>query len=130
MRQLGIAGVRRGGRKIRTTVADKRHERAADLLHRDFTAPAPNRRWLVLDALQMALWRRGRSGHAVQPGLIHHSDAGSQGGFNWSSQHLDVEVLGWVVRRDGLRRRRVGHRCRRRAGQGFPRVSSGAGSGF
>jgi putative transposase len=42
---------------------------------------------LVLDALRMALARRA-DGADVQ--LIHHSDAGSQGGFNWSSQHLDV----------------------------------------
>ncbi|MEB0005009.1 IS3 family transposase [Cryobacterium sp. 10I1] len=28
--------------------------------------------------LNMALWRRDRAGHAVGPGLIHHSDAGSQ----------------------------------------------------
>ncbi|MEU8319676.1 IS3 family transposase [Nonomuraea sp. NPDC048881] len=33
---------------------------------------------LVLDALDMALWRRGRTGHPVGPGLIAHSDAGSQ----------------------------------------------------
>ncbi|PZG28665.1 IS3 family transposase [Spongiactinospora gelatinilytica] len=33
---------------------------------------------LVLDALDMALWRRERTGHPVGPGLIHHSDAGSQ----------------------------------------------------
>jgi putative transposase len=116
MRELGLAGVRRG-RKVRTTVRDERHERAGDLLRRDFTAPAPNRRWvadfthvatwagvvyvafvvdiysraivgwtaatnkrtkLVLDALQMALWRRDRAGHTVGKGLIHHSDAGSQ----------------------------------------------------
>jgi putative transposase len=32
---------------------------------------------LPLDALEMALWRRDRSGHAVA-GLIQHSDAGSQ----------------------------------------------------
>ena len=42
---------------------------------------------LVLDAIDMAL----RARH-YQPGprvdkLVHHSDAGSQGGFNWSSQH-------------------------------------------
>lgn len=116
MRDLGVAGARRG-RKVRTTVGDGRHERAADLLNRDFTAPAPNRRWvadfahvatwagivyvafvvdvfsraivgwsaattkrtsLVLGALQMALWRRDRTGHAVHDGLVHHSDAGSQ----------------------------------------------------
>ncbi|MFI5572538.1 IS3 family transposase, partial [Streptomyces sp. NPDC051740] len=48
----------------------------------------------VLDALEMAIWQRDRDQHPVQPGeLIHHSDAGSQGGFNRSLQHL---VLGGV----------------------------------
>ncbi len=45
---------------------------------------------LVMIPLRMALWQRGREGHPTEPGeLIHHSDAGSQGGFNRSSQHLD-----------------------------------------
>ncbi|MEW2160630.1 DDE-type integrase/transposase/recombinase [Streptomyces sp. NPDC007189] len=50
---------------------------------------------LVLDALDMALWQRDRDGIPHRHGeLIHHSDAGSQGGFNWSSQHLvGMEVL-------------------------------------
>ncbi|CAM3414080.1 hypothetical protein GCM10009763_05660 [Dermacoccus profundi] len=49
---------------------------------------------LVMIPLRMALWRRDRDGHPVGPGqLRHHSDAGSQGGFNWSSQHLVVEVF-------------------------------------
>ena len=42
---------------------------------------------LVLDAIDMGL--RARRYHP-QPGvdkLVHHSDAGNQGGFNWSSQH-------------------------------------------
>ena len=43
---------------------------------------------MVLDAVEMA--RRGRG--ARIEGLTVHSDAGSQGGFKWSSQHLDVEV--------------------------------------
>ncbi|MEV5712202.1 IS3 family transposase [Actinoallomurus sp. NPDC052274] len=116
MRELGLAGARRG-KKIRTTMPGEGHGRAADLLKRDFTAAAPNRRWvadfthvatwagvvyvafvvdifsraivgwaaatskrtrLVLDALDMALWRRDRAGHPVGPGLVHHSDAGSQ----------------------------------------------------
>ena len=38
---------------------------------------------LVADALMMAVWRRGKP-----VALLHHSDQGSQGGFNWSSQHL------------------------------------------
>jgi putative transposase len=33
---------------------------------------------LVLDALDLALWRRERTGHPAGAGLIHHSDAGSQ----------------------------------------------------
>jgi putative transposase len=116
MRQLGLQGVRRG-KKVRTTAPGRDGHRAGDLLGRDFTAPAPNRRWvadftyvatwagivyvafvvdiysraivgwsaathkrakLVLDALQMALWRRDHDGHPPGPGLIHHSDAGSQ----------------------------------------------------
>jgi putative transposase len=116
MRDAGLAGVVRG-RKIRTTVADSGHERAGDLVARDFTALRPNRCWvadfthvstfagvvyvafvvdvysraivgwsaatnkrtpLVLDALDMGLWRRDHDGRTVEPGLIHHSDAGSQ----------------------------------------------------
>jgi putative transposase len=116
MRDLGLQGARRG-KEIRTTVRDDGHQRAGDLLRRDFTAPAPNRRWvadftyvtawcgmlyvafvvdiysraivgwaaathkrtrLVLDALQMALWRRDHDGRPAGPGLVHHSDAGSQ----------------------------------------------------
>ena len=45
---------------------------------------------LVLDALRMALTRR-QAGADLK--LVHHSDAGSQGGFNWSLQHLDQEVV-------------------------------------
>jgi putative transposase len=40
---------------------------------------------LALDALEMAIWHR----RGVLDGLVHHSDRGSQGGFNWSSQHLE-----------------------------------------
>ncbi|MEV4001930.1 IS3 family transposase [Actinomadura sp. NPDC049753] len=46
MRELGLHGARRG-RKIRTTVRDDGHERAVDLLRRDFTASSPNRRWVA-----------------------------------------------------------------------------------
>src|SRR5690606_10988777 len=96
-----------------------------DLLRRDFTAPAPDSRWvadltevetwsgkvyaafvidcyarvivgwrladhmrtdLPLDALEMALSLR----NIGVSELIHHSDHGAQGGFNWSSQHPDL----------------------------------------
>jgi len=112
MRQLGLAGVRRGKVK-RTTIADPQAGRAPDLVDRHFVAERPNQLWvadftyvatwahtvyvafvidvysrmivgwraattmrtaLVLDALEMAIWRR----NDVLDGLICHSDAGSQ----------------------------------------------------
>jgi hypothetical protein len=44
---------------------------------------------LALDALEMAIWQRNG---AELDQLVHHSDRGVQGGFNWWSQHLDLEV--------------------------------------
>ena len=43
----------------------------------------------VEHCLRMALWRHQHTGRPAPVGLIHHSDAGSQDGFNRSSQHLD-----------------------------------------
>lgn len=44
---------------------------------------------LVMTPLRMALWQRSRERRAIEPGqLISHSDAGSQGGLNRSSQYL------------------------------------------
>ncbi len=48
MRRLGIAGAVRGARRRRTTVPDAVAAAARpDLLQRDFTAPAPNVRWVA-----------------------------------------------------------------------------------
>jgi putative transposase len=47
MRELGLSGATRGGKKIRTTVADPAAHRAPDLLNRAFVAPAPNRVWVA-----------------------------------------------------------------------------------
>ena len=56
---------------------------------------------LPLDAPQMALWTRQQADELVA-GLIHHTDKGSQGGFNRWSQHLEVEVSdGTTARLDG-----------------------------
>jgi putative transposase len=121
MGELGLEGVRRGGKR-RTTVPDSRAARAADLVDRDFSATRPNELWvadityvatwsgfcyvafvidafsrfivgwqvscslrtdLALDALEMAIWRRKQAVAA----LVHHSDRGTQTGFNQSSQH-------------------------------------------
>jgi putative transposase len=46
MRDLGMNGVRRG-KAVRTTIPAKDGCRAGDLLDRDFTAPAPNLRWVA-----------------------------------------------------------------------------------
>lgn len=40
-----------------------------------WSAAMNKRTKLVLDALDMALWRRDRAGVPVEPGLIHHSDS-------------------------------------------------------
>jgi putative transposase len=79
-------------------------------------------------AIRQAAAVRIREGHAETGPVIHHSDAGSQGGFNRSSQHLDHGGVGWDDRgsRRSRRRRgrvgsgqrigRCGRRCARRAG--------------
>lgn len=62
---------------------------------------------LVLDTLEMAMFTRARQGVSDLSGLVHHNDAGSQGGFQRSSQHLDVGGVAW---RHGSRRRLRGRR--------------------
>ena len=47
MRELGIEGVAARRRKPRTTVPAPSGGQPADLVGRDFTAPAPNRRWVA-----------------------------------------------------------------------------------
>ncbi|WP_152485630.1 DDE-type integrase/transposase/recombinase [Leucobacter chironomi] len=87
---------------------------------------------LVLSALEQSLFTRRRTNvEFTTTGLLHHSDAGSQGGFNWSSQHLDHGGVARWRRSTGLRRRarflkgldasgariaRCGRRCARLGG--------------
>ena len=80
----------------------------------------------VLDALEQAVWTRQRAGAALDS-VVAHTDRGSQGEFNWSSQHLDHGGVWWRVRgsrgRSDRRARggsgpptgRCGRRCGRRA---------------
>ena len=80
---------------------------------------------LVVDALEQALQRRRPQGR-----LIHHSDQGSQGGFKWSSQHLDRGGVGW--RRCGGGSGRcscIGGRCLRRGDRRWRGVRTGCGFG-
>jgi len=78
MGELGIAGVSARRKKPRTTVpAGPGHERPSDLLERDFSAPAPNRRW-VADITYVE----------------------TAGGFVYSSFILDLfsrKIVGWQV---------------------------------
>ncbi|MFC4126996.1 DDE-type integrase/transposase/recombinase [Nocardia rhizosphaerae] len=59
---------------------------------------------LAVDALVSAVARRRTVGDEVA-GCVVHSDRGSQGGFNWSSQHLDRGGVAQWRRRTGSRRR-------------------------
>ena len=116
MRELGLAGARRGTRR-RTTIADPAAARPADLVQRRFSPARPDAVWvadftyvatwsgtvyvafvldchsrrilgwraatsmrtaLVLDALEQAIWTRGREGVSDLSGLVCHNDAGSQ----------------------------------------------------
>ena len=147
MRADGLRGVTRGG-PVRTTKPDSSALRPPDLVQRDFTAPAPNRLWIVdftyvptwagtaftafvsdahsrrivgwrtagsmptelpLDALEMALWTRGRDGHDPA-GVVHHSDAGSQ--YTSIKYTLRLSAAGALASigtvRDCLRQRRGG----------------------
>jgi len=80
---------------------------------------------LVLDALEMANGLR-RPG----AGLIAHSDRGSQGGFTWSSQHLDVGGVRWGRCGSGSGRCScIEDRCPRLGGRRSRGVRTGSGSG-
>jgi hypothetical protein len=93
---------------------------------------------LVLDALEMAIWARGKDGQRDLSGLVHHTDAGSQGEFNRSSQHLDHGGARWDDRGgschryrpvrggSGLRIGRCEHRCARRGARSPRGLCSGS----
>jgi transposase InsO family protein len=74
MRQHDLQGVVRGKRR-RTTVADQRAQRPADLVERDFSAAAPNRLW-VADFTYVMTW----SGVVYVAFVIDVSAAGSSAG--------------------------------------------------
>jgi putative transposase len=55
MRAHGIAGAKRRGRRFQTTRPDPDAHRRADLVRRDFSAPAPDRLWLA-DLSYLRCW--------------------------------------------------------------------------
>ncbi|WP_158726879.1 hypothetical protein [Tomitella fengzijianii] len=93
---------------------------------------------LAETALCMAIAVRG--GRPEVASVILHTDQGSEGGFNWSSQHLDHGGMRWDPERSrhawhlqvsGGSGQRIGHcdrRCAHPADQSLPvrfSVSSG-----
>jgi putative transposase len=55
MREHAIQGAKRRGRPWRTTIPDPHAQRPADLVGRDFSAPAPDRLW-VCDFTRLRCW--------------------------------------------------------------------------
>ncbi|WP_156163737.1 IS3 family transposase [Demequina subtropica] len=117
MRDLGLNG-RVRGRGVRTTIADRNAERAPDLLDRDFTAPAPNIRW-VADFTYVRTW----AGFAYVSFVI---DCYSRAIVGWHASMSKTTPLVTTALRMGLwRRDRAGHP----AGDGLVHHSD-AGSQF
>jgi putative transposase len=101
MNELGICGVVRG-KPRRTTTPAEADQRPADLVDRDFSAPAPNRLW-VADLTYVATW----AGFAYVAFVI---DAFSRLIVGWrvstslrAELALDaLEMAIWARRREGL----------------------------
>ena len=101
MRREGLVGVVRG-RKRRTTIADDRAPRPADLVDRDFTASEPNQLW-VADFTYVMTW----SGVVYVAFVI---DAFSRRIVGWKADTsmktalvLDtLEMALWARQRDGI----------------------------
>ena len=83
-----------------------------------------NDRQLALDALDCATTTR----HPC-PGLLHHSDRGSVGEINQSSQHHESEVLRCRIGNGGGRIEPDGHQCVRRDGRRRRDEKLNSGSG-
>ncbi|CAL8969480.1 Putative transposase InsK for insertion sequence element IS150 [Propionicimonas sp. T2.31MG-18] len=79
---------------------------------------------IAVDALNMAVARRGQVA-----GCIVHSDRGSQGGFNWWSQHLDRGGVGWGSGIGSGMFVSIGVSFPRRGDRRLPGVRIGSGSG-
>ncbi len=117
MRDLGLNGLVRG-RGVRTTVPNRNADRAPELLERDFTAAAPNGRW-VADFTYVRTW----SGFVYVSFVI---DCFSRSIVGWHAATTKTTPLVTTALRMGLwQRDRAGHP----AGDGLVHHSD-AGSQF
>jgi hypothetical protein len=80
-------------------------------------------------AIRQAASLRARQGQPIGGLAIHHSDAGSQGGFNWSSQRLDPEELRCESKSGAGWMQRAGSGCGPRVARRRRDGRSGSGSG-
>ena len=96
-------GIREANRSKKpfTTKADPAAVRASNLVNRSFSGRDPAPRRLEVGAVDDDASRSRRAEHGgVDPsahhlcGLVCPCDAGSQGEFQWSSQHLEMEMAG------------------------------------
>jgi len=101
MKALGLNGIRRA-KGVRTTIPGKDGKRAGDLLDRDFTAPAPNRTW-VMDFTYCRTW----------VGFVYVSfivDVFAQKIVAWhAATSKDVELVMTPLRMATWQRQREGH---------------------
>jgi len=101
MRLLELRGLTRG-KGVRTTIPDRTAQRAPDLLERDFTAAAPNRRW-VADFTYVRTW----AGFVYVAFVI---DCFSRAIVGWHASSTKTTPLVTTALRMGLwRRDRAGH---------------------
>lgn len=73
-----------------------------------WAAATHKRAKLVLDALDIALWRRDRAGIPAGPGLVHRSDAGSQYTSFAFTAHLIQAAIDASIGTVGIRQRSDG----------------------
>jgi putative transposase len=101
MRSLGLQGIRRS-KGIRTTIPAKDGRRAGDLLDRDFTAPTPNRTW-VMDFTYVRCW----AGWVYVAFIV---DVFAQKIVAWNAATTkDVDLVMTPVRMAAWQREREGH---------------------
>lgn len=117
MHHLALNG-RVRGQRVRTTIPDRNAARAPDLLDRDFTAPAPNQRW-VTDFTYVRTW----AGFVYVAFVI---DCFSRAIVGWHASTIKTTPLVATALRMGLWRR---DRAGRPAGEGLVHHSD-AGSQF
>jgi hypothetical protein len=107
---MGLSGVRRGRSWVRTTITGDGTERPADLVERNFTAPAPNRLWLA--DLTYLKTRAGDTNQQTTPTAHHEGPDVSDKPGTHTQPDCGAEPAGRSPHRFAARRPGVPGRCR------------------